>query len=425
MKFLNYRRQLLAAVALAFTTASAWAGGLTMYEVGTPDTGYASAGYAARADDPGTVLTNPAGMTRLQGSQVLVGGHLLYGNLNFSHDGDTTVPGNDGGNAIGLLPGLSAFGTYQVNNDLTLGMGIFSNFGLGLWYSSDWAGRYYAKDAVLMGFSLLPAAAYRVNDQLSLGVGLNVMIGYLYNTIGINNVDPGWPDGQLKLKDTTVGVGANVGVLYEPTKGTRLGATYNSPVKLDFSSTPEFTTTGPGLTSILVNRGTYYSKIDMGITVPQGVMASFYQDLNDRWALLGNFGWQQWSQFGKIDVSVDRINTIGMTTNLNFKDTWHGALGAQYRLSDPWLLNGGVAYDSSMLDKSNRSPSLPVAWAWRFALGSQYDLRKDLKLGLAYEYLYGGDIPLDVSRSPLAGTVSGYYRNMSIQCLNASLNWKF
>jgi long-chain fatty acid transport protein len=396
-----------------------------MYEVGTPDMGYAAAGYAARANDPGTVLTNPAGMTRLQGTQALVGGQLLYGHANFSKDSRTTVAGNDGGNAIGLLPGLSAFGTHQVNKDLTLGLGMFSNFGLGLWYDSTWAGRYYAKEDVLMGFSLMPAAAYRINEQLSLGVALNVMVGYMNTSMMINNIDPGYPDGQLKLTDITAGVGANVGVLYEPTKGTRLGVTYNSPVKLDFSATPQFTTTGPGLTSILVNRGTYYSKIDLGVTVPQGVMASFYQDIGDRWALLGNFGWQQWSQFGKVDVSVDRINNVGLTKNLKFNDTWHGALGAQYRVSAPLLVTGGVAYDSSMQDVGSRSPALPTGWTWRFALGGQYDLSRDIKLGAAYEYAYGGDVPIDVSRGPLAGRVAGEYRNMSVQFLNANVAWKF
>ena len=43
-----------------------------LYEIGTPDLGLAAAGYAARAQDAATVLTNPAGMTRLDKSQLLV-----------------------------------------------------------------------------------------------------------------------------------------------------------------------------------------------------------------------------------------------------------------------------------------------------------------------------------------------------------------
>jgi long-chain fatty acid transport protein len=405
------------------------AGGLTMYEIGTPDMGYATAGYAARADDPGTLLTNPAGMTRLQGSQVLVGGHLLYGHAHFSPDGDTSpaLGNDDGGNALGILPGLNAFATYKVNNDLALGFGIFSNFGLGLWYDSDWVGRYYAKQAILMGVSFMPAAAYRLTDKLSVGVGVNIMAGYLKNTVAINNADPAWSDGELHVRDTTVGFGANVGLLYELSKTTRFGVTYSSPVTLDFSDDPEFDNTAPGIDAIITNRGWRDKSLDLGITVPQAVMASFYHELNSQWALLGNFGWQDWSEFGKIDVS---FNSTSLTKNLKYRDTWHGALGAQYRLSEPWLITGGVAYDSGMLDDSNRSPALPLNWAWRFALGAQYTWSKTVQIGLAYEYLYSGNP--DISKSsglPVVlggrGDLSGSYPNMSIQFFSANVAWKF
>jgi len=401
------------------------AGGLTLYEVGTPDVGYASAGYAARADDPGTVLTNPAGMTRLKGKQLLVGTQILYGDVKFSPSQETTVAGGNGGNALGLLPALSAFGTYAVNKDLSVGIGMFSNFGLGLWYDADWAGRYYVDDAILIGISIMPAIAYRITERLSVGVGLNIMYGYLKDTVAINNIDPGMGDGRLKLKDGELGIGANVGILYELSKGTRFGVTYSSPVKLDFSDTPEFSGTGPGITAILNNRGLYASTLDLGITVPQSVMASFYTELNDQWALLGNFGWQDWSEYGKIDVSLSSTTNPALTTNLKYKDTWHGALGAQYRISAPWLITGGVAYDSSLMDESNRSASLPLGWAWRFAIGAQCDLRKDIQLGFAYEYLYSGSPRINASRGPLSGTLAGEYPDMSIQFFTANVTWKF
>ena len=414
----------------ALFPGGAMAGGLTQYEVGTADVGLAAAGYAARANDPGTILTNPAGMTRLKGSQFELGLQALYGHANFSTDvTTTTVTGSDGGNAVGLLPGLSAFGTYALNDKVTLGFGMCSNFGLGLWYDSNWVGRYYAKEAILMGMSFLPAAAYKVTDQFSVGVALNVMLGYFNEKIAINNIDPRWPDGELDLKDTTVGVGANVGLLYELTKGTRFGVTYSSPVKLNFSADPKFSTTGPLLTNILLNRGTYFKQVDLGMTVPQGVMASFYHEFNDQLALLGNFGWQNWSQFGKVDVSVSS-NPLSLTTNLNYIDTWHGALGTQYRVSEPWQLTCGVAYDSRMLDESNRSPSLPLGWSWRFGAGAQYEMRKDMLIGFAYEYLYSGNPSISKSgQLPLAlggrGDLSGSYPNMSIQYFTTNVTWKF
>ena len=47
---------------------AASAGGLFLYEIGTADVGLASAGYTARAQDASTAFTNPAGMTRLEGT---------------------------------------------------------------------------------------------------------------------------------------------------------------------------------------------------------------------------------------------------------------------------------------------------------------------------------------------------------------------
>jgi long-chain fatty acid transport protein len=55
---------LVLAAAVA-TPPSAWSAGLMLYEQGTPDVGFASAGQVARAQDASTVFTNPAGMTQL------------------------------------------------------------------------------------------------------------------------------------------------------------------------------------------------------------------------------------------------------------------------------------------------------------------------------------------------------------------------
>ena len=55
-----------------------------VYEQGTPDVGLASAGQGARAQDASAVFTNPAGMTQLEGSQMLGGVKPLFGDHTFS-----------------------------------------------------------------------------------------------------------------------------------------------------------------------------------------------------------------------------------------------------------------------------------------------------------------------------------------------------
>ena len=55
---------------LILVASSAQAAGLYLYENGTPDLGLAAAGRAALAQEASTVVGNPAGMTRLDRSQL-------------------------------------------------------------------------------------------------------------------------------------------------------------------------------------------------------------------------------------------------------------------------------------------------------------------------------------------------------------------
>ncbi|HWU40279.1 MAG TPA: outer membrane protein transport protein, partial [Candidatus Acidoferrum sp.] len=279
-------------------TGSAQAGGLFLYEVGTSDVGYAAAGNAARAEEPSTLLFNPAGMTRLSGTQVQGGLQALYGHLEFSPNQETTATGSNGGNAVGFLPNGSAFVTHAVSEDFRVGLGIYSNFGLTEKWEDDWVGRYYTQQSALVGISFTPAVAYRLVDGLSIGGGLNVMYGYLKQVAAVNNAPFPTQDGKLEVADGAWGVGGNVGLLYEFTKDSRVGVTYTSPVKLNFSATPKFSNVNPLLTGVLKFTGLYQTRLDLGMTVPQTVMASFVLGLSDRWALLGDVGWQNWASFG-------------------------------------------------------------------------------------------------------------------------------
>ncbi len=404
---------------------SAQAGGIMLYEFGSPDVGLAAAGYAARAQDASTVFTNPAGMSRLEKSQVLGGVQALYANLEFSPNASTTVAGSDGGNAVGWLPGGSLFVVQKLNPDWSVGFGVLSYFGLSTGYDDNWVGRYYIQDGTLIGLTLTPAVSYRVNNWLSVGAGLNMMYGYLDTQVAINNIGEARPDGQLKYDDNRWGYGVNLGILVEPMLGTRFGLTYLSEVKLDFSAVPEFSGLGPVLEALLRSRGLTTNDLDLSMTVPQMVMFSAYHELNPQWAIMGNIGWQNWSRFGQVDVGINSSNPTTLTTTSEYNDTWHVALGAQYRPSQAWTFSCGVAYDSSAVDDDKRTVTVPMGEAWRFALGAQYALNPAMTVGFAYEFVWGGDMSVDQNRGPLAGRVAGDYSNTSFNFFALNLTWKY
>jgi len=413
-------------IAVVFVCGPAWAGGIMLYQFGSPDVGYAAAGYAARAQDASTVFTNPAGMSRLESSQFLGGMQALYGDLKFSPNSATSVPGggNDGGVAIGWSPGGSLFAVHKLNQDVSFGLGVLSYFGLSQKFDDNWVGRYYVQKSTLVGMTLTPALSYKVNDWLFLGAGLNLMYGYLNDQAVVNNAGV-LPDGQLKYKDSTVGYGANLGVLLEPKKGTRFGLTYLSEVKLDFSDVPEFSGLGPALQAALAARGLNTSSLDLTMTVPQMVMFSAYHELNPKWAIMGNAGWQDWSRFGRAEVGINTSNPTTLTADSHFKDTWHVALATQYTYSPAWRFSFGIAYDSSAVDDENRTVSVPIGEIKSFAFGAQYSIAPNLTLGAAYQFAWLGDMPVDQERGPLAGRVAGEFSDTIFHFFALNLKWTY
>ena len=426
---------LLGATSLA--SGQALAGGMLAYELGTADVGLASAGYSARAQDASTVFTNPAGMTRLAGNQALLSGQLLWGNTKYSiGSGTSPLLGNDdGGYAIGSggwFPGGGAFLSYSVSPELKLGLALAGNFGAPLKYDNDWAGRYYIQNTTLLGLSLLPTIAYKVNDRLSLGAGLNAMYGIYQDQVAINNANPAFGDGRLKYEDNSWGWGANLGLMYEIDEGTRVGLTWNSQIDLDFKASPKFSGLSPAVANALNNVGLLNSTLKIGLKVPQQAMASVFTQIDPQWAILGSVGWQEWSKFGRVNIGIeDTRNPVSLTTKIPFKDTWHLAAGAQHRLSEPWLLNFGVAYDSGFQPNgSTVSPLMPLNSAWRFGVGGEQQMSKTAVWGLAAEYIYGGTLKTDLqTTAPVAvggrGNLIGSYENTGTIVLSVYGNWKF
>jgi long-chain fatty acid transport protein len=427
MKEVGMLRKLTLAMAtivviLALTEASE-AGGLFLTEIGTEDVALAGAGWAARAQDASTLFKNPAGMSLLEGNQFQGGLEALYFNGGFSGT-NTPFGGDGGGNPVGVNPGASAFYVHSLSKDFKVGLGVLSNFGLGEKYNQGWAGRYYVKQATLVGVTFAPVASYRVNEHFSIGGGPNIMVGYLKDTTNINNVlPPGTGDGQIYASDTAVGVGGEVGILLEPKQGTRIGVTYYSPIKLNFSTTPTFSNLGT-IGTTLQNNGLLTRKLDLGMTVPQHVILSGYHELSDRWAIMGDFGWENWSQFGMVDVSVSGgANSTSLTTSSPFNDTYHVGIGTQYRLNPEWLLNSGFAYDSSMVTAANRPLILPVGATYKFGLGADWLMSPKVKLGFSYELSYIGDMSINQNRGPLAGQVVGQFKDVMINFFAFTLNW--
>ena len=420
-------RAIVAAAAVLATMLSsgstARAGGAQLWEIGTPDVGLAAAGWAARAEDAATVFKNPAGMSLLDTPQLELGLQATYGRFEFSSSSATTVAGDDGGNAVGLLPGGSVFWAQPVHDRVAIGVGVFSYIGSALNYDSGFVGRYHVDDTALIGLSFMPAVSVRLTDWLTLGAGFHVMVGLFNYEVAVNNPEPALDDGRLEVNDTDVGFGANAGILAQVTDRTRIGATYLSPVKLGFSMPTSFTGLGAVLTNSLGTSGLLDATLKADITVPQSVVVSVHHAFDARWAVMGNVGWQDWSRFGLIGIDVASTMPSSLTLDRSYKDTAHVAIGARYRPVEPWIFSTGFAYDSSSVGDANRTLDAPMGQSFRFGVGGEWQVVPAVQLGLAYTLAWFGDMPVDQTGGPLSGDVAGSFERTALHVIMMSLIW--
>ncbi len=411
-------------LALILTMTTARAAGLWLYEQGTPDVGTATAGMAARADDAATAFANPAGMTRLKESQAMVGIQPIYGNMKFDTD-SSSFGGGDGGNAVGWVPSGGLFYVHSLSSDLKLGLSAGSYLGLGVNFNDDWAGRYYVTKSELITMFTKASVGYRINHWLSVGAGAGVLYGKLENEAALNTLPAARPDGRIKFEDNDTVFDYNFGVLIEPRADTRIGLTYLSEDDLDFKDNNKIRGAGPLLNAALNLSGLNGSDTELHFRLPKQAMLSVHHDLNDDLAIMANLGWQNWSEFGEVGVSLGGPAAKSIAMDANFNDTWHYALGARYRLDHSWSVSAGFAYDSSPISNSNRSVAMLLDRQYRYALGMQYELSSRLTLGAAYEYMDAGDAPVNQTGGPLQGDIKGELNRSAFHFLALNANWKF
>ena len=407
-------RLIPALIAIAFS-GSAAAAGFQLLEQNSSGLGNAYAGSAAVADNASTIFFNPAGMTQLQKIEVSGGLTAVGTSFKFSDQGSSagafngTGNGGDGG-GWGFIP--NGYLSWGLTKDLYVGVGVGAPFGLKTEYDERWVGAAQSREFDVKTYNINPSIAYRVNNFVSLGAGLNLQrLEATYKRATAISVNGSISPLKLTLDDDSWGW--NIGALFNLSPKTKLGISYRSEV--EYKTNGKIEITGPAAANS--------SDAKADITLPDVFVLSVTHKLSDRIELLGDVARTGWSSIPKVDVirasatlSGLQIGSIAQTLDTDFKDTWRFALGANYKLNDEWMLKGGIAYDQTPVKgASTRLVSLPDNDRTWFSVGAQWKPSKTLTLDAGATYLYVKDASIDNNQgtvaAPLRGRVTGTYED--------------
>jgi long-chain fatty acid transport protein len=431
--------KVLGSLGLMVLGGGAQAAGFALTEQNASGLGNAFAGQAAVASDASTVFFNPAGMTALAGRQFAITASGIGPSAKFSNAASSAAPlqglGGNGGDAGGWALVPSLYYVMDIQPGVKFGLGINSPFGLKTEYDSDWMGRFFAVKSDLKAINVNPSLAFKINDSLSAGIGLNAQQVTAELTNKVNDsaifyqatsgllVAPGI-ESLATVKGDDWAWGYNFGLLLNVDPATRLGFNYRSRLKFKLKGDVQFTPPA-GLTaqeSGILSAATPNGDVTAEITLPDSASLSLFRTLDSKWDLLADVTWTHWSLFK--DLTVVRSNGTQLsTTPENWRDNWRYSVGLNYHQDAKVTWRFGVAYDQSPVDDAHRTPRSPDESRTWLALGGQYRVSSQSVVDFGYAHLFVAGASIhQVSAS--AGTLDGSYNN-SVDIVSAQYSHTF
>lgn len=458
----RFLHQSAMAAAIAAVSAPASAAFFAIAENNASGIGNANAGGAAISEDASTVWYNPAGMTRFTRPEFVFAGHYIKPSFTPSVNSASTINFGLGnlpiGGGAGSDPGEAAvvpniYYTHPVTSNFSLGAGINAPFGLATEYDSTWAGRYHALRSDIKTVNVNLAGAYKFNETLSAGAGINyqkldaeltqaidfatlctvVGAGAFSGACGIGagfRADTNPNDGNAKVKADSTAWGYNVGLLLQPDKNLRWGLAYRSKMVHNLSGTfdPTVPANAAGAASAV---GIVNSGVKADITLPATWSLSAYGEASSELALMVDLTRTQWSALRELRIDFDSTQADSVVT-LNLKDTYRVSFGATYKVNGSWVLRGGLAVDQSpVTNPADRTPRLPDADRTWYAVGVGYHPMQALNFDFGYVYIKLNDSNVNKTAAPtpanenfLRGNLNVNYSG-SVQVLSAQARWAF
>lgn len=437
----NNSMKLIPALMLIAFSGAASASGFQLTEQNASGMGNAYAGQAAVAEDASTIFYNPAGMTQLKDREFSAGVAAIGPSFKFHDQGSSAGAfgaAGTGGDAGGWAAVPNGYLSWALNKDLYVGIGFGVPFGLKTEYDNPWVGAAQSTSFEVKTYNVNPSIAYRVNDKVSLGFGVDWQhVDATYKRQVGTSALPGIPaavvaGSPLKLTLDDDAWGWNAGALFTISPATKVGVSYRSAIQ--YHTTGKIEVTGP---SAAFN-GAASSDAKADLKMPDTFSLAVTQQLSDRWQMLGDVTWTGWSTIPKVDI-VRASNTAAGTGNgtvtqildTEFRDTWRVGLGATYKYNDAWKLKYGVAYDQTPVKgASTRLTSMPDNDRVWISFGTQWAVDKASRLDLGVSYIYIRDSKIDnnqlvpVPASASRGRVTGEYTG-SIWLLGAQYSMAF
>ncbi len=321
----------------------------------------------AHVDDASAVFYNPAGLVMGRQLDVQVGDTLIIPSVNYK---DANISASLEGQVV---PPPHVYGAYGLNDDISVGIGLFSPFGLVVPWAANWPGRYETIRTELKTYFINPEVAVRIGDRVRVGAGIQIIRGTAELKRALQFPTQ---DGRVNLGGGGWGVGGNGGVMVDiiPRLLT-FGATYRSAATFDITGSAHFTNVPPEFQGTIHDQR---AKTTVHLPTTFGLGIAYWPIPALRLAFDADYvGWQVVTDLtiSFPDTPPTPPNTLGpLDTFLpkNWNHVWNYHLGGEYTVNEQWRVRAGIMYDPTPSPNNTITPDLPDFDRVNIGVGAGY-----------------------------------------------------
>jgi len=368
-------------------------------------------GMVARADDASAVAYNPAGITQIPGTSLMLGSALtLPGGKIRTGNTDTKAEATQW-----IIPHF--YVTHQLNDRFWVGAGVFARYGLGNSFPDNWPGQIGLTDVALYTATVNPNIVWKVNDHLSLAAGVEIsgVDMTLKQKYGAAN--------RSKMHGQGAAFGVNLALHLQLNEEWSMGLTWRSRQVFNVHGDIEWDQQlgAVALDYHFMQNADVHGKLCMPDVFSLGVAWK----PNPKLSIEGDIFYTVWSNYRHLNIYLEAPANKVMEQPKHWKDTWAFSGSVEYKALDWLALRFGYLYETSPINKGNADYLVPSNGRHYFTFGTGF-FWDNWTLDLAYTYIKVQDLDYNQSAAHSGGKVlAGKSHGVHSHNMGISLGYRF
>ncbi len=352
-------------------------------------------------DDAAVVRSNPASLPKIVDTTMEVTYQSWHGETDFNGNFGQSESMYDPWKHLGSL-----YIAHPINDTMTAGLGITAPFGVSIKWEREGVFKYVgAYNSNLQTVAINPALGLKINDDLSIGFGLDIFRSKLQ----LEQKFPWFlvaggpvPDGDMNFEGTGWGLGAYFGVNYDLSDRHHLALVGRLPVSVDYDGKFEISNIpAPG---VALPRTDFDSEIQH----PGSVGVGYAFDATDKLTIGVDFEWIGNSSHDDIPLTIGANQPLlagKMAAPLNWDDSYSIGTAIEYQATESLVFRAGYQYSESPMNQQFYTPSVPANDRHILSIGAGYTWGLNT-LDLAYSCILMNDSNIQGNIDP---AINGHY----------------